>query len=498
MESVWLPDREMKVSVRISVPTTSVDVRNEFSVIVVVALISCFLHFYGLNAVPAGWFIDESSIGYNAYLISRSGVDEHGVSWPLYFEAFGEYKNPIYIYFVAALFKMLGYSVWVLRATSAACWMIGSIFLYRLCCHLFADLATRSYVLLVIAFTPWLFAISRISFEVITLYVLLSLHLLALYRGFQERSLKWAAVSGLAIGSCLYAYTTFRMLAPFYCTAVLGSYCSRRYRPQQVAFVLGAGISALPYIFYSWKHFDNLTARFSTVTYVFDQKLTLSAKVGAFVLKYFQYFTPSFLMLSGDANLRHHSGFGGELFVTTTIFLAVALVRVLAKRKWRDPFRVYLVLGVLLAPVAAALTDEEQHSLRSFSMVVFAIVLSAYGVHTLNLFRARLAVVLTALCAALYLIHYFVVYRPSSAEAFGNYNFRHVLHEAVDRRPRRIVLSSMCYQPYINLLFFGSLERTSIPLVIGSRRDVAEGDVFISYDSSAGSAGYYVLVDPQT
>src|SRR5215831_5533067 len=49
-----------------------------------------------LTTNPAGFFIDESSVAYNAYTISQTGHDESGVAWPLYFRAFGEYKNPIF------------------------------------------------------------------------------------------------------------------------------------------------------------------------------------------------------------------------------------------------------------------------------------------------------------------------------------------------------------------------------------------------------------------
>jgi hypothetical protein len=43
---------------------------------------------------PPGFYIDESSICYNAHVLSQTGHDEYGVEWPLFFRAFGEYKNP--------------------------------------------------------------------------------------------------------------------------------------------------------------------------------------------------------------------------------------------------------------------------------------------------------------------------------------------------------------------------------------------------------------------
>ncbi len=54
---------------------------------------------------PPGFYIDESSIAYNALSVARSGRDEHGEAWPLYFRAFGDYKNPTYVYLLAAVFR---------------------------------------------------------------------------------------------------------------------------------------------------------------------------------------------------------------------------------------------------------------------------------------------------------------------------------------------------------------------------------------------------------
>jgi len=55
-------------------------------------------YFHGVPQNPHGFYIDESSIAYNAYTISRTGRDEYGEAWPLYFTAFGEFKNPVHIY----------------------------------------------------------------------------------------------------------------------------------------------------------------------------------------------------------------------------------------------------------------------------------------------------------------------------------------------------------------------------------------------------------------
>src|SRR5712691_7014884 len=86
---------------------------------VILLVCGATLYTYRVTRNPAGFFVDESSIAYNAYTISQSGQDEFGNSWPLYFRAFGDYKNPVYIYLLAALFKLTGPSILVARLLGA-------------------------------------------------------------------------------------------------------------------------------------------------------------------------------------------------------------------------------------------------------------------------------------------------------------------------------------------------------------------------------------------
>src|SRR5690348_15577232 len=89
-------------------------------------LLLALSYFYQVPQNPPGFYIDESSIAYNAYTIATTGRDEYGESWPLYFRAFGEYKNPVYIYSLAFLFRVFGPSILVARLLSASLTVIAA------------------------------------------------------------------------------------------------------------------------------------------------------------------------------------------------------------------------------------------------------------------------------------------------------------------------------------------------------------------------------------
>ena len=90
--------------------------------LIFLALLACGLLLYarGASTNPPGFYIDESSIAYNAQTIAQTGRDEHGEAWPLFFRAFGDYKNPTYVYLLAAVFRLTGPSIAAARLLSAA------------------------------------------------------------------------------------------------------------------------------------------------------------------------------------------------------------------------------------------------------------------------------------------------------------------------------------------------------------------------------------------
>jgi 4-amino-4-deoxy-L-arabinose transferase-like glycosyltransferase len=94
-----------------------------------IGLLVCVVYFAEVSHNSPGFFVDEASIAYNAHTIARSGVDEYGYFFPLYFRAFGEYKNPVYIYLLAAVFRFTGPSVFAARMLSAVLGVIAALLL---------------------------------------------------------------------------------------------------------------------------------------------------------------------------------------------------------------------------------------------------------------------------------------------------------------------------------------------------------------------------------
>src|SRR6185369_12841816 len=98
-----------------------------WSLLLLIALAVIVVYFARLESNPPGYYIDESSISYNAYTISQTGVDEFGARWPLYFRSFGDYKNPVHIYLLAGIYRVTGPSILAARVLSAVCGVLAAL-----------------------------------------------------------------------------------------------------------------------------------------------------------------------------------------------------------------------------------------------------------------------------------------------------------------------------------------------------------------------------------
>src|SRR5215210_6068178 len=156
---------------------------------------------WGAPSNPPGFFIDESSVAYNAHTVSESGRDEHGEEWPLYFRAFGDYKNPTYVYLLAAVFRVTGPSVAAARYLSATLGVLAALALGLLGARVTGRGGAGLLTLLAALVTPWLFELSRVVVEVAAYPLAVALFLLASHRA--SRKERWGLADSALVALAL-------------------------------------------------------------------------------------------------------------------------------------------------------------------------------------------------------------------------------------------------------------------------------------------------------
>jgi hypothetical protein len=464
-----------------------------FKVIVLtIFLFVTLAHVFRLEDVPAGLYVDETSIGYNAALVAQTGIDEHGVYLPVYFEAFGEYKNPIYIYTTALIFKFFGVSEFNLRFTSFLFYFLALVFSLSLISNIFRNnRIIQIYFLLSFGFLPQFFTLSRVSFEVISQLTFISAALLLIWKLFNEQktnilSYLKAVLCGLIIGLSVYTYSTARILSILMLISLWVVYLKRENLKKLASVTLMFLISLIPYILFIINNPGAITSRFSEISYIYSD-ISVTRKIATFISNLVVYWSPDFLIKFGDANLRHAIGYGGIVFTATYILFLLGFISILTQKKLiLNRFNLFLLGNLFFSPLAAALTlPGTPHSLRSLLLGLFLLIFSCFGlkfiteINPIHSRRILIACILTYLVCdiAAYQANYFIYYPAKSVSAMKSYGFKESLQDAINNNPKEVILLDRPFEYYASLKFFTYLVKNpqNIPITMSDEVEPVPG-----------------------
>jgi 4-amino-4-deoxy-L-arabinose transferase-like glycosyltransferase len=140
--------------------------KNKFVLsLTAIIVLAILLRFPYISVYPPSMVQDEVGLGYSAISIAETGKDEWGISYPLVFKSFGDYKPPAFFYVTALLYKIIGWNFALPRITSA----IAGIFVV-LCGTLWVRKILKSDELglitgIILAISPWTVHMSRMALE---------------------------------------------------------------------------------------------------------------------------------------------------------------------------------------------------------------------------------------------------------------------------------------------------------------------------------------------
>lgn len=470
----------------------------------VAALLIVLTFFLDVPENPPGFFVDESSISYNAYLISLTGADEHGQRWPLFFRAFGEYKSPAYIYLLAGFYALTGPSIGGARAFSATLGIAAAFvlaFVGALSMRTLADPEDTNYsdfqltaglvVGLTALLTPWLFEIGRLVFEVALLPLALALFLLALVRAQYKSNWEWSDSVFVAFTLALitYTYSVGRLLAPLMALGLLifggrmGS--GRSWRATFRTWVIYLAF-LIPLLIFGTSHPGALGSRFGYLSYITSAKSWTEIS-RRFAVNYATSLNPWFWLVSGDPEPRHHIQTMGSLLVASVVLAAIGLVVVLAQTRLRlDAWWRFVLYGLVVAPIPAALTIDRFHTLRLAALPIFLLILMMPALVWLLEVPARRAIfALLLVCVLVQGAVFRWQFHKASPERGGKFDaFYPEVFEAAIRMPNRPIylIDNHGAPGYVHAYWYATLGGidTSQFLILSGEQQPPTGSLVIS------------------
>lgn len=346
------------------------------------------LRLYRLGDVPAGFFCDEASIGYNAYTLLTQGADEYGVPHPIFFRAFGEYKSPIEIYSTVPFIAVFGLNEVAVRLTSVVYGELCLVAIYLLVRQLFQHSRQREALALLsalfLAISPWHIHFSRVSLEGLMPWVFFTTFGLYLFLKAQQRP--WLLPAALvSFALALYSYFPARIFVP----------------------LLGIGLCCIYYRFFlsHWRETLVSAAVLAICLVPFVQNLLSPGgfarwqQVSIFAhppdgqpiwqhiaLNYLSHFSINFLFTKGDIGMvgqlvtRHSVRGMGELYLFQLPLVVLGFVRLALLGRRASQSALVLALWLILYPVGSMFTtDAAAQGTRSIIGVVPWQIVSAVG-----------------------------------------------------------------------------------------------------------------------
>ena len=362
--------------------------------LICIMLLGAGLRLYNLRQSPPGFNQDEAANAWNAWCLLKTGKDQHGVSWPIFYaRSLGGNSSTLFIYAIIPFQAIGGLNIVTSRLPGAVGGIITILLIYYVGRRLFNE-ATGLWAALLLTLNPWHLQQSRWGHEA-SIGALLGLIALAAMlwanmpitndKADSPRPIR-AFFAGTITGICCYGYHSLRIFVPVFLLAAglvtIGGWW-RQLKIRKGAIAIGAYILGIVLTFgpLAWQHLfhpDGISrhSEFQKSLIEGQPILTGLRDVG---LRYIQHFGPDFLFIHGDTfEIQRLPGSGEFQWYMLPLMIA-GLCFAFWKFRGSYAARVLLVF-ILVYPVGDCLyTAHGMHALRSSPGLCSLILLGAVG-----------------------------------------------------------------------------------------------------------------------
>ncbi len=380
----------------------------------IVLFCALLLRLYAIEHVPPSPSLDEVSLGYNAYSILRTGMDEFGTRYPIILRAYDDFRPALYVYAVAPMVAVFGLTPLAVRLPSvllslASIW--GSYMIVKTWFLLywqqvktkrFAEEAALGTALL-LAISPWHIYLSRLGHEVNLGLASVIISILVFFRALSTKRFGWLILSACTFGLAFYSYQSEKVVVPLVLLA-LGMLFLRELwktkRTELIISLLVGFILVTPMTVQSLSKQGMLrytaTSAFTegNPIYARDRQNFVAAKtkgniVGQllaypkfsslkiFLGNYFSHFNIGWLFFGGQHE-SHKVPNLGLLYVWEFPFIVIGIWLFL-KSPFPGKLKWFVTVWFLSAAVPAAITTQAPHAMRSLTFLPLWQFFSAYA-----------------------------------------------------------------------------------------------------------------------
>lgn len=186
------------------------------TIVCVIFGLALFTSIFKLGEVPYGLHVDEAGMAYDAFCISKYGVDRYLNTYPIYLINYGGGQSAMYAYLVAFLIKLFGYSVQIIRLPA----VILRLLIFVSCLFIIKDENNKNkniIFLFLLAIVPYFIMQSRWGLDCNLLVGFLTIAICFLIQSVKKNNNTLLLfTSGVFFGLSLYTYALSYIIVPIF------------------------------------------------------------------------------------------------------------------------------------------------------------------------------------------------------------------------------------------------------------------------------------------
>lgn len=420
--------------------------------LILIIFVAFFLRFWHLGSNPPSLYVDEVSLGYNAYSILKTARDEYGNFMPLVFRSLDTYNPAFAVYSLVTSIAIFGLNEFAVRFPSALAGTLTVLLTYFLTHYLFKKKSIALISSLLLAISPWHLQFSRFYHEANIMVFFSILGLVLLVYSFKKHYLIY--LSAISFGISANTFHGAKLWVPLFMFIILIHFKKEilKFGQKLIPALLILVIFSLPTLF----NFQKTLVRPNSVGIFNDKK-----PFERFVTGYLSHFSPNFLFAQADLIGRHAVPGMGQLYVFELPLILIGLFNLIRQKTRASKF---LLAWFLIAPIPAAFATPTPHAGRALVFLPLFSIIASYGLYSmLQIKIAKIAkslvLILLLVVASYNIITYFhLYYKHYPKEKALDWSDGHkqmVEHVSqVYNDYDSIAISKYYGHPYIYLLFY--------------------------------------------
>lgn len=450
-----------------------------------------FVRSYHLNITPS-LNPDEAALGYNAYSLLETGRDEHGVSWPLHFKSFGDFKPGGYVYLAMPFIKILGLTPLAVRLPNLILSVLTILILFKLVLLITEDSRLALLVSFVLAINPWHIHFSRGAWESSAALFFIILGIYLFYSYLINLKSYFFLLSCFSFVASLYIYHSARLISPLIVIFLI----TTNFRllifnyKKLIVPILMAIIITIPVLMSFLNNGGTtrlggvgLSADYGPIARAEEllnhhgnvdlyNRIIHNRRLLYFISwsqKYLSHFDFNFLFLNGDDVPRSKSPDIGQFYLIE-LPLMIAGIIYLFKIKSNIKLLLLTVSLLFISPIASSLTFQSPSALRSLPLTIPLSILVASGLSyflqtSVRLFPHNIfGLSLLYVFSFFYFIDSYFVHAPQRYPFAWNTGFSELIPfiDSQKSKYEHIYVTDTYDQPYILYLFYSKYDPSHI------------------------------------